>query len=75
MVFSWAGCHNRSDRCGRSVRLVVGRIPAVDLQTSPGGARVILGASRGMPDSRYQRPWPFIPNRGFLGTAWLVGSW
>jgi hypothetical protein len=27
-----------------------------------GGAIVILGASRGMPDSLYQRPWPFISN-------------
>jgi hypothetical protein len=39
-----------------------------------GGTRVILGASRGMPDSRYRRLWPLIPNRGFVGTAWLVGS-
>jgi hypothetical protein len=36
---------------------------------------VILGASRGMPDSRYQRLWPFVPNRGFLGTAWWLSLW
>jgi hypothetical protein len=39
-----------------------------------GGARVTLGASWGMPDSRYQRLWPFIPNRGFLGAAWWLSS-
>jgi hypothetical protein len=35
---------------------------------------VSLGASRGMPDNRYQRLWPFISIRGFLGTAWLLSS-
>jgi hypothetical protein len=37
-----------------------------------GGACVILGASRGMPDTWYQRLWHFIQNRGFLGTAWWL---
>jgi hypothetical protein len=31
-----------------------------------------LGALRGMPDNRFQRLWPFIPTRGFLGTAWWL---
>jgi hypothetical protein len=31
---------------------------------------VTPGISRGMPDSLHQRLWPFIPTRGFLGTAW-----
>jgi hypothetical protein len=35
---------------------------------------VTLAASRGMPDNRYQRLWPFIPNRGLLGTAWWLSS-
>jgi hypothetical protein len=30
---------------------------------------VILGISRGIPDSLHQRLWPFIPTRGFLETA------
>jgi hypothetical protein len=30
------------------------------------------GASRAIPDSLHQRLWPFIPTRGFLGTAWEV---
>jgi hypothetical protein len=30
------------------------------------------GTSRGIPDSLHQRLWPFIPTRGFLGTAWEV---
>jgi hypothetical protein len=33
---------------------------------------VIPGTSRGIPDSLHQRLWPFIPTRGFLGTAWEV---
>jgi hypothetical protein len=37
-----------------------------------GGARVSLVASRGIPDNRYQRLWPFIPTRGFLGTPWWL---
>jgi hypothetical protein len=39
-----------------------------------GGARVGLGASWGKPDNQYQRLWPFIPTRGFLGTAWWLSS-
>jgi hypothetical protein len=35
---------------------------------------VSLGASRGIPDSLHQRLWPFIPIRGFLGTAWWLSS-
>jgi hypothetical protein len=33
---------------------------------------VSLGALRGMPDNRYQRLWPFIPTRGFLGTVGVL---
>jgi hypothetical protein len=33
---------------------------------------VIPGISRGISDSLHQRLWPFIPTRGFLGTAWEV---
>jgi hypothetical protein len=44
------------------------------LTASTGGARVILGASRGMPDNWYQRLWPFISNQRFLGTAWWLSS-
>jgi hypothetical protein len=33
---------------------------------------VSLGTSRGISDSLHQRLWPFIPTRGFLGTAWDV---
>jgi hypothetical protein len=33
---------------------------------------VIPGISRGMPDSLHRRLRPFIPTRGFLGTAYRV---
>jgi hypothetical protein len=36
---------------------------------------VILGASRVMQDSQYQRLCPFILNRGFSGTAWWLPMW
>jgi hypothetical protein len=35
---------------------------------------VSVGASQGLPDSLHQRPWPFIPTRGFLGTVWWLSS-
>jgi hypothetical protein len=33
---------------------------------------VIPGTSRGILDSLNQTLWPFIPTRGFLGTAWEI---
>jgi hypothetical protein len=55
-------------RWGISLPLLLGCVS----RQATGGARVSLGALRGMPDNRYQRLWPFIPTRGFLGTAqWL----
>jgi hypothetical protein len=34
-----------------------------------------LVASRGSPDNQYQKLWPFIWTRGFLGTVWWLSSW
>jgi hypothetical protein len=55
-------------RRGLSLSLLLGCVSRL----ATGGARVSLGALRGMPDNRYQRLWPFIPTHGFLGTAWWL---
>jgi hypothetical protein len=52
-------------RSGISLSLLLGCVSRL----ATCGARVSLGALRGMPDNRYQRLWPFIPTRGFLGTV------
>jgi hypothetical protein len=33
------------------------------------------GCLAGYASSRYQRLWPFIPNRGLLGTSWWLCMW
>jgi hypothetical protein len=57
-------------RWGISLSLLFGCVSRL----ATGGARVNLGASRGMPDNWYQRLWPFIPIREILGTAWWLSS-